>query len=421
MLPSNVIEPATEALTAASGSSGAKTFRVNRRLDSVDALRALAAMGVVVTHIPHHQSVESNLTRILKLPLDFGSLGVTCFLVISGFCIHLAASARPGGVLVAPGWARFWKRRTYRLYPAYAVAAALSYAVYHWVGPGAYPEINRVHWLGYDAATHVLMVHNLFQHFPFSLGNGVFWTLGLEEQLYALYAVYVVLRRRMSATRLAAVVLVVSLLWRFLVVVPCGTESLGPPPLSLGSWWTWPFGWWFCWIVGAIAAEAHVGAIRLPRWCSSLPLAAAIGITALAISQLTLGQVGYSHFIDRALGHSAVWWLVFQLVPQCSVLAFSVAVFMALNYLVRAEGENRLGRLWQHLASTGRMSYSLYLTHVPVIIIVEAAVLRGASALVSYAVLVPVCLAFGWLYFIGLERHFLGKKGANHAPVPTAP
>ncbi len=383
------------------------------RLDTVDGLRAFAAIGVVLTHIGHHDAVESKARRLLLLPFDFGYVGVPCFLVISGFCIHLAASARPGGIRIQPNWGTFWKRRMYRLYPAYIAAASLSYAVYRCLPPSRYSSINQVHSIGYDAATHALMFHNLFERFPFSLGNGVFWTLGLEEQLYALYAIYVVFRRRHSAVTLASLALAISLLWRFAIVVPFGSRGLGSGPLSLGSWWTWPFGWWFSWIVGAVAAEAYVGGVRLPRGCFSLRVAALFAVVGVLFSQLTLGQLGYSRFIQSELGHSATWLVVFQMLPQCSDLAFAACFFVCINYLVREERSRAVSAYWHRFAKIGRMSYSLYLTHVPVLMLLEP-LLPSARSLagiaIRYGVLVPACVAFGGLYFWAVERHFFVRK-----------
>jgi len=386
-----------------------------KRLVTIDALRAFAATAVVLTHISHHEAIESNLRRALLLPFDFGYLGVTLFLVISGFCIHLAASVRPGGVLQAPSWGTFWKRRFYRLYPAYVAAAGFSYVVYRCLPSARYSAINQVHWFGYDAAAHALLIHNLFANFPFSLGNGVFWTLGLEEQLYALYAIYVVLRRKRKALSLVACALAISLLWRVAVVVPFGTRTLGSGPLALGSWWTWPFGWWFCWIIGAVAAEAYAGVFRLPRWCFNLRVAAVLAVTALFANRLTLGQFGHSHFAEDALGRSPLWWSIFfRVLPECSELAFAVCFFICINYLVGAEQTKPRGRSWLAFARLGRMSYSLYLTHVPIVMLVESVLPSGSATFgriaLKYAVLVPLSLSFGWVYFWAVERNFLIEK-----------
>src|SRR5688500_1389308 len=89
-----------------------------RRLTSIDALRGIAALAVVLTHIPREHRGRIDGTFFAFLPIDFGTLGVPLFLVISGFCIHLAVARRAlEGHSASVDWAAFWKRRFYRLYP----------------------------------------------------------------------------------------------------------------------------------------------------------------------------------------------------------------------------------------------------------------------------------------------------------------
>src|SRR5690242_13750888 len=92
------------------------------RLLSVDVLRGLAAMAVVLTHIQHYShGGRLDLRFFLVLPLEIvGNMGVPLFIVLSGFCIHLGVAKRMGrtGVIKAD-WASFWKRRFRRLYPPY--------------------------------------------------------------------------------------------------------------------------------------------------------------------------------------------------------------------------------------------------------------------------------------------------------------
>lgn len=394
-----------------------------KRLDTIDVLRAVAAVGVVLGHIAHHSDPETNLRRALLLPLDLGATGVTLFLVISGFCIHLAASARSGGILVAPDWVAFWKRRMYRLYPAYLAAIVFSVLVYAFLDPASYPKINRIgDPAGLDLFLHAVMVQNLFERFPFSLGNGVFWTLALEEQLYALYAVYVILRRRYAATSLLAASLGITILWRLAVVVPMGSKAIGPAPLAIGTWWTWPFAWWFCWILGAVGAEAYVGSIRLPRWCSSLRWSAAVAVGGLLISPLTLGRLGYSHYGQELIARAAFWRLIFQGLPRLSDLAFSLCFFATINHYVQVESAGAaVAPLQRRASALGRMSYSLYLTHFPIVVLLETAVLKGSTVgavALRYAVLVPTCILVASAFFWGVERRFLPRRNIP-AGVPS--
>src|SRR6266511_1621666 len=67
----------------------------NGRLQSIDALRGIAALGVVLYHavMQTTKAVPNNLFRwpvkLLQFVSSFGYIGVVLFFVISGFCIHL--------------------------------------------------------------------------------------------------------------------------------------------------------------------------------------------------------------------------------------------------------------------------------------------------------------------------------------------
>src|SRR5205823_14160044 len=92
--------------------------REGGRLTAVDALRGLAALAVLAIHVPHVRPPQGGRKQLLFLPAEYGTQGVTLFLVISGFCIHLgAARALARGAGARCDWAAFWRRRFRRLYP----------------------------------------------------------------------------------------------------------------------------------------------------------------------------------------------------------------------------------------------------------------------------------------------------------------
>jgi peptidoglycan/LPS O-acetylase OafA/YrhL len=163
------------------------------RLVGIDALRGIAAMGVVYYHVVGNfrMPLLPPAARWFALPTAFGFTGVYLFFVISGFCIHL----RWAKTAVETGSGRvdflaFWKRRIWRLYPPYLVCLVLYLLLTLLLG---HFQLSR--FLAYDLATHVLMVHNLDRRTVYSI-NGVFWTLAIEEQLYLGYFVLLSRLRR---------------------------------------------------------------------------------------------------------------------------------------------------------------------------------------------------------------------------------
>ncbi len=74
------------------------------RLRGIDALRGIAALGVVFYHAVEQGKnvLPNNLlqypVRLIQFGSSFGYIGVFLFFVISGFCIHLQwAKAQAAG------------------------------------------------------------------------------------------------------------------------------------------------------------------------------------------------------------------------------------------------------------------------------------------------------------------------------------
>ncbi len=377
--------------------------RRSGRLTSVDVLRGLAALAVVLHHVPFNaDDCPRWLAAVLSAPTRLGRLGVPLFLVLSGFCIHLGMARRlAAGQPVTPDWSGFWRRRIRRLYPPYLAAIALSLAVYAAAGATAYPAFERISDLPADLALHLLMVHNLFGAFCFGLGNGPFWSLGVEEQLYGLYAVYCLMRRKLPTARVVAVVFAVSLAWqvawRFVLGLDDGAASTGEP-FALGAWLRWPFGYWFSWVLGAWAAEGHGGATTLPAWCGRR--SSMIGLAGVGL----LCSPPVLELID-------VRWLAGA--AGCSDVAFSAAAFVLLNRCVRAEARGGFrGAGSRALAGVGVISYSLYLTHLPLVRLLGVLHPPGPGLidwLGQLAIVFPVTLGAAAAFYHLVERRFLRR------------
>jgi peptidoglycan/LPS O-acetylase OafA/YrhL len=349
------------------------------------------------------------------LPFDFGVLGVPMFIVISGFCIHLGYARRlVTGQRGGWTWGAFWKRRFVRLYPTYLCAVALSLLVVWLLNQvwGVHAAVPAD--LTWDLITHVLMIHNLTADFSGGLGNPPFWTLGLEEQLYALFAIVVLLRTRLTAVRVLAIAATVSLVWR--LGYTWGPFMSGSPDqiildvgaFRLGYWTGWPFGWWFLWVLGALAAECYVGLVRPPRWVTSWWLITTVTAITAVTHWRTLGR--YTKFW---LDDSTAAWVRTALdsLVQLSEPLFAVACFALLLRLISREREGGLKSFGSRLmAGLGVFSYSLYLTHVPTIEVLNA-IFGMPDSLAGTAfrllVYVPACVMVGAGFFIAFERPFL--------------
>ena len=250
-----------------------------RRLRGIDALRGIAALGVVFYHAVEQSKnvLPNNLleypVRLVQFASSFGYIGVFLFFVISGFCIHLQwARAKAAGTEPDIRFGSFWKRRIRRLYPPYVIALLLFLLL-----TASTTGINLTHFFVYDIGMHLLMLHNLDPHTCYTI-NGVFWTLAIEEQLYLAYFLLLFLRVRWGWGVTIAVCLFARVAWMvFSHVVWLKTGYGIPVPESAAAHW-------FTWALGAIGVEVTLGLIQLRGWSRDLRLATVLIVGASALS-----------------------------------------------------------------------------------------------------------------------------------------
>lgn len=303
------------------------------QLFSVQALRGLAALLVVFMHTAAIQKEDLAADREAELSLltgfwDQGYAGVDLFFVISGFIMVYVTQHTARGIGSS---ARFLFARASRIYPLWWVFLALT-MFYFYITYGQVSQPN------YGTDPDVILSRVLNSVFltpqealPILL---IGWTLVHEMMFYVLFAVALLLPRQWGVWLL--------LLWAVLIgilFVPMGAPAFATnyaelifSPLSLEF------------IMGALAA-GYV----LRGGNAGAKTAAAVGVAALCVT-LVIG-------IDVETP-SLVWKRVlFYGLPFAAILYGAVAL-------------ERAGRLktppW--LSRLGDWSYSLYLSHILVIL-----------------------------------------------------
>ncbi|HSO33854.1 MAG TPA: acyltransferase [Labilithrix sp.] len=390
-------------MDATSGPKAATPPRTgSSRLAAIDALRGVAALAVLVSHLPFSASTRpaadggvlpvSVFPAWLDIVFAHGMYGVHLFLIISGFCIHMAW-ARQGDDTTRVGFGQFWRRRLHRLYPPYFVALLLTiaglYVLHTFIG-GEHGSIAAR--LGYadnsqlalDLVLLLLLAQNV-NDASRRIGNGPFWTLALEEQLYALYFPLLWMRRRWGWTRTLIVVTGVTLAWR---TVAAYALPDWPTLIFLGP------SRWLEWVLGSLAVEAYLGRVQLPAWCRS----GTVGTLLLGLAVVA----GNAHRFG---------------VPSAPLVPFTDALFgVALFTLVNAACEARWaepgrGLIGRFFGWVGTFSYSLYLTHELVIVGAKQAGLRAGLSTAGIVMLrIGLPILAGWLFYVVVERRFLSSS-----------
>lgn len=143
------------------------------RLTSLDALRGIAALGVVLFHyLPYYQQLYGH-TFSSPTFLEFGRYGVHLFFILSGFVIFMTLERTR-----TAGW--FALARAFRLLPALWASIALTYFSVHWLGP----DDRAV-----EPASAFLNMTLLHEYLGHPHVDGAYWSLVIEATFYVWIAV----------------------------------------------------------------------------------------------------------------------------------------------------------------------------------------------------------------------------------------
>jgi peptidoglycan/LPS O-acetylase OafA/YrhL len=332
---------------------------------AVDALRAVAILLVMVHHLDIGVLVGgSGWLWPVKQLHEAGFLGVSLFLVLSGFSIHQRVAS--GGSFAARP---FLIRRFVRLQPTYYVALAFALLLLL-VGVLAGHPWPQPRWGPHGAPISVWVL--LGTHLSLLAGTfippswlSISWSLALEEQIYLVYAAVVGRLRRIPAWRWLLIALAACLAYRLAaeLVLPSVPKSFPP---GAGRW-SWMAELAFQqaparmaeWFTGAFIAQWWAGTQRLPR-----ALTGALSGPVLTIAGLVLMMELFRHragWTSLAGNRFAVTDLFFDPIAG---LAFGALLVCCLAAERRS---SRTRMATAGLAWIGERSYSLYLAHGPIL------------------------------------------------------
>ena len=240
-----------------------------RRLAYVDTLRGLAALWVFLLHIhgywldnvrPPTLTADGLLVRVM----GFGGAGVDIFIVLSGFCLTLPLLR--GGSMHSLDARRFFRRRAYRLLPAYYAAVVLVMALE--LVPALQERLVARPLTGVDVITHLTLTFPLFSETLGSV-NGSLWSISLEATLYLGFPLLLLIHRRWRMRGALLTTFAVALVWAvFTVWWLAQPHPLGflPDPAKLfpARWFQFALGMW--------AATLVVAASPAPAFARARPL-----------------------------------------------------------------------------------------------------------------------------------------------------
>jgi len=302
------------------------------RVQALDGLRGLAILAALF----HHLFVFEPAGRwgaVIASMAEFAAHGVDLFFALSGYLIirQLSTGISRRGFL-----AEFWVKRFAKIAPIYLLAVSgaflgLKYA-FAWTG-----SLGKLPWLASGAGNwtwYLLFGSNLLNAFNGHFTNpalDVAWSLGIEVQFYILAVVAAMLVPRVRWPSLAWGAIVIAFLFRA-GMLEHGANWVQVLVLTPGRLDAFAFG-------GLVALLPNLFA-RWPAW----PVGALL---------LLPGFVGWSRTrpVCELFGYSAV--------AVASAILIDRATRPATPDLLRKALECRPLRLM------GQISYSVYLTHLP--------------------------------------------------------
>ena len=344
---------------------------MKKHIDDIQVLRAVAALAVLFFHIEREIS-SARTGAFSDLFMDaawLGQVGVDIFFVISGFImyfVHAGDFARTG----MPG--RFLLRRVVRVVPTYWLLTTVTVAGLVFL-PSLFNS-RSPDWSWITASYAFVPWQSPAGDISPPVGPG--WTLNYEMYFYLVFAVMLLLPRRVALPVMTAFLLGSAALGLIftpdLPAVALMTSALLVEFLC-GIWIAWAF-------------------IR--------------GITLSGGVRLVLGAVAGAVFlVSPALytsGDLATWWrLPFFGLPAAALMS-AVILRPSLQDVERTDGA--FGRL---MVALGNSSYALYLTHVftlRIAALVLHRLLPPLPVFVEFTLIFVAAVIVGHLFFLLVER-----------------
>ena len=330
---------------------------------AIDGLRAIAVLSVIIFHLDAFSLLPGGFT------------GVDMFFVISGYVISQSLWERRD-LSFGHYLADFYRRRLLRIMPALLTVLCVSFVLSAMFMPRFWLSelIDRTGLAAFFGLSNIVLAWNTDTYFSPSAELNPYlhtWSLGVEEQFYVIFPAlfFLWLRYRQRSALVWAVLpsmAVVSLI--------IGAYQVSAAPLS--AFYLLPGRFWEL-AAGAILFQVMGTRGVTPRLNRLAPAMLAGGL-GLVLSGFLLANPGQFPF---------PWAMV----------TVAGSLLMIAGIVLRADSApGALQRVLQHPLATyvGRLSYSLYLWHWPVIVLLRWTVgLELLAVQLLYPVLVGLLAA----------------------------
>ncbi|MEP8956111.1 acyltransferase [Enterobacter mori] len=351
------------------------------KLYSIQILRGLAAVAVVIDHVTHymHKSFSGESWLFSSNIYNVGGLGVDLFFCISGFIMVITTYNKPNGFSQSVS---FLKKRFVRIYPTYwfycILTLALPFILY-----GKTDLISKYDSLFLLQSFLLLPAKIAENSFSPFLGQG--WTLQYELYFYIAFALALLVCRGWKVIVLCSSMIIALLVISKHTVFNEYINYLVSNTIVIDF------------IMGMIAANIYISLS-----CKGVSIPPIIGCIALFVTVLLISfNVIYKSPIDR-------------------VILFGIPSFfiVTLFSLVSIDHEKLINKF---LVQLGEASYTIYLAHM---IFIWTAMkytqsIGWINADLAIVAIVSIICLISYIMYMVIERNltltFNKKKNINHA------
>ncbi len=358
---------------------------------NLDALRAIAALGVIFIHISRWlswpDSQVAKWTRLLfTLDGSSGRAGVDFFFVLSGFLIT-SLMFHEQGASSSFSVKNFYIRRALRIWPLYFVTLIVGFAVY----PRLAVDFHEIA----DWRMFALFLANfdaIYNSLPKDGMLGVQWSIAIEEQFYLLWPlVFLLFGNKRQFGWICLALILISIIFHF------SGQSQFHTLIALNQLSTGAF--------LAYLVFYHRGAViaffeRLSKLVTLIIYLS--GIVLLAANfQITVRFPFYAQLSD---------------IPH--TIFFS---FVILEQIYSPHSFYKFGSI-RWLTWLGKISYGLYLLHMVAIYLVRhIESLTPMSVWLSAVLTLTMTVALSAVSYYLFEQPFLRLKEKFNSPLQRAP
>ena len=362
-------------------------------IPALQSLRGVAALWVVAYHVQVYAVFQG--APLLPLPgARVGWLGVDLFFVLSAYLL-----GQPFIDGRAPRLGRFWLDRFLRIAPAYYASFAGAILLYVLFAPDA--------WNPALAGWSLVFLGN-FDFPTFLAVNPAFWSLAVEMQFYLLLPWMARLFRGPNWPWVLAGFLAVSLLYRGLLFQVGTTQAFQLETFTLPAY----FGHFALGL-----AACRLRSFDRPMGSGVRRAAFAAGIALVAVPAALWVPAGSIYFSTISLAADT-------LIRPLAACGFTLMVLATASggWVARALSVRPLQWL-------GGISYSLYLMHIPVQIVIMRYVDANQDPWLWALLAGGASILAGWLLYAGVEapaeawrrRRKLRRRQERAAAAAAAP